>query len=98
VQRLLGAVETLSAAQGIDSPQAPGADEPRAWTVGHSVSRPLQDGGAERLLQRLLGEVEIAEEAHEGREDSTRLGAVDEIQLRSRRRAELAFHESAFYW
>jgi hypothetical protein len=31
----------------------------------------------ERVVQRLLGEVEVAEEADEGGEDAARVGAVD---------------------
>jgi len=34
-------------------------------------------------MQRLLGEVEVTEKAHECGEHSTRLGSIDEVDLRA---------------
>ena len=47
--------------------------------VGHAVARPLLDGGGERVVQRLLGEIEIAEQADQRGEDAARLGAIDGV-------------------
>jgi hypothetical protein len=38
--------------------------------VGHPVARPALGCDGERLLRRLLGEVEVAEEADEGGKDA----------------------------
>ena len=45
--------------------------------AGHAVARPLLDRGREGVVQRLLGQVEVAEEADQRGEDAARLGAVD---------------------
>ena len=44
-----------------------------------AFDRPALDRGRERILQRLLGEIEIAEEADQGGEDPTGFGAVDRL-------------------
>ena len=39
--------------------------------------RPPLDGRRERIVERLLGKLEVAEEADEGGEHAARVGAVD---------------------
>ena len=46
---------------------------------GHCSTR-----GGERVVQRLLGEIEIAEQADQGGEHAARLGAVDGVHRRPR--------------
>ena len=46
--------------------------EPRDGLSWHSIARPLLHGNRERVLHRLLGGIEIAEEANERREDRGR--------------------------
>ena len=63
----------------VDRLEAAGRDEPRARIVGHAVARPLLDRRREGVVQRLLGEVEVAEQADQRGEDAARLGAVDGV-------------------
>jgi hypothetical protein len=44
--------------------------------------RPALGGGRKRVLSGFLGEVEVAEEADQGREDSSPLVAEDPIEDR----------------
>ena len=74
-------VEPGAPAQAVDGLEAAGRDEPRAGIGGHAVARPLLDGGREGLVKRLLGQIEVAEEADQGGEDAARLGAVDGLDL-----------------
>ena len=63
------------AAETVDRAIAPGGDEPRPRVVGRAVARPALGGDRERLLRGLLGDVEVAEEADERREDTAPLVA-----------------------
>lgn len=45
----------------------------------HSLHRPLLERRRERILQRLLGEIEIAEETDQRGEDAAGLGAIDRL-------------------
>jgi hypothetical protein len=54
----------------------------------HAVARPALEGGRERLLKRVLGEVEVAEDADQGCEDSPALFAEEPVGLS--RRGQLA--------
>ena len=58
--------------------------EPRARILGHAVARPALDGGHERIVHRLLGAIEVAEQANQRREDTPRLGAVDGLDRAAR--------------
>ena len=62
--------------------EAAGGDEPGARVRGNAVARPLLDRGRERVVHRLLGEIEIAEQADQGGEHAARLGAVDGVHRR----------------
>jgi hypothetical protein len=75
--RRLRRVEPRAASQAIDRLEAPRRDEPRARVRGHARLRPLLQRCRDGVVQRLLGEVEITEEADERREDAARLGPVD---------------------
>src|ERR1043165_1586536 len=49
-----------------------------------SVVRPLRERRAERLVQRLLGKVEVAQQPDQRGEYATRLGAIDRIDRTAR--------------
>jgi hypothetical protein len=66
----------------VDRPVAGGGDEPRARVVGRPVARPALGGGGERLLRGFLGELEVAEEADQRREDASPLVAEDLVEDR----------------
>jgi len=67
-------------AQAIDRLVASDIDQPGARARRHACGRPLLEGRRERLLQGVLGELEIADKADQRREDATRL--VPEHMLR----------------
>jgi len=48
-----------------------------------AFARPLLERGAESVVQRFLGEVEIAKQTHERGEDAPRFGAVNLLDSRS---------------
>jgi hypothetical protein len=52
-----------------------------ARILRHAFARPLLERGAECIVQRFLGEVEVAEQAHQCREDATRLRAVNRLDF-----------------
>ena len=72
------------APQRVDRLEAAGRDEPRARIRRDAVARPLLERRGERVVQRLLGEIEVAEEADERGEHAPRLGAVDVRRSASR--------------
>ena len=72
-------LEPGTAADGVDRLEPAGRNEPRPRVVRHAVLRPAFHRGRERVVKRLLGEVEIAEQANQGGEDAARVGTVDSI-------------------
>src|SRR5881394_1405524 len=69
--------EARPAPDRIDRLEAAGRDEPRARVGGNAIAWPLLERRAERIGERLLGEIEIAQQAHQRREYAPRLGAID---------------------
>ncbi len=67
--------EQLIAADSVDRLVAACADQPGARIVRRALGRPLFDGRREGVLLRLLGQIEIAEQADQGCENPTRLSA-----------------------
>jgi hypothetical protein len=63
------------AAQAVDGAIARRAHDPGAGAAGQAVARPALQCDHERVLDRLLGEVEVAEDADQGRDGPPRLGA-----------------------
>ena len=73
-------VEAGAAAQRVDRLEAAGRHQPGARIGGHAVARPLLERRGEGVVQRLLGAVEVAEQADQRREHAARLGAVDGVE------------------
>ena len=67
--------------QTIDRLVLGGLDEPRDRLLRAAVARPLLDRSGERLLQRLLGEIEVTEAPDEGRPDRPRFAPVESIDV-----------------
>jgi len=65
-----------------------GRHDPRARLVGHGALVPLRNRRGERLLRDLLGEIEIAQETNQGRDDAPRLFAVEALDRGRRRHPE----------
>ena len=63
------------APQPVDRAVAGGRRQPRAGVARRAVARPALGGDREGLLSGLLGEVEVAEEADQGRQHAAPLGA-----------------------
>jgi len=78
--RLLG--EGAVAADPVDRPVARGRHQPCARVVRHALSRPALGCDRERLLSGLLGQLEAAEEADQGGEDTTPFVAEDLLENR----------------
>src|SRR4051794_24381977 len=57
------------AAQAVDGLAPRRRGDPRARAVGHPVARPGGDGGGEGVLQRVLGQREVADLTDQRRED-----------------------------
>jgi hypothetical protein len=70
------------APDAVDRSVASGRDEPGARVVGRSRPRPAFGGDRKRLLSGVLGEVEIAEEADEVRDDAAPLVVEDLLENR----------------
>ena len=66
----------------VDRPVAGGGHQPGARVLGDAVARPALGRDRERLLGGLLGEVEVAEEADQVREDAPPLVAEDLLEDR----------------
>jgi hypothetical protein len=65
----------------VDRPVARRGDDPRRRVRGRAVARPALQRDQERVLDRLLGAIEVAEDAREQRDRLPRLApeqAVDE--------------------
>ena len=94
------------AAQAIDRLVAGDAGDPGAGVVRRAVARPALEGHHERLLHRLLGEVEVAQHADQRRDRPSRLvpeQAVDDgdrigrgLAGPGRRAAGRSYEASAF--
>ena len=74
--------EAAGPAQHVDRLVARGRDDPgarvgRAPLRGHCCER-----GSERVLHRLLGDVEVADQPDDGRQDAAELVAVEALDLR----------------
>jgi hypothetical protein len=87
ILRCLGHVEQARlrgerpiAADAVDRAVARRRHEPDAGARGDAVARPALGGDGERLLRGFLGEVEVAEEADERREDPAPLVAEDLLE------------------
>ena len=65
-------VEPGAPAHAVDRLEAAGRNEPRPRIGRHAVARPLLQRRREGIVQRLLGEVEVAEQADQRGEDAAR--------------------------
>ena len=77
-------VESGPPPQDVDGLESTGRHQPGSGLGRDPVPRPLLDGRREGVLQRLLGEVEVAEEADQRGKDAPRFGAVDGVDRRAR--------------
>src|SRR5262245_28210538 len=73
-------VQTSPATNGVDALELASRNEPRPGIGRNPIARPLLEGRSERLLQRLLGEVEITEQTNQRRQDATRLAAINLLE------------------
>jgi hypothetical protein len=85
-------VEAGAAAKGVDGLEAADRDEPGAGVVRHPALGPLLQRRREGVVQRVLGEVEVAQQADQGGEDATRVGTVDLTHHLARDRGRSPLH------
>ncbi len=76
---LLRRVEPGAPADGVNGFESAGRHQPRPRPFRNALPRPLLDRRGEGVVERLLGEVEVAEEADQRREHAARLGPVDGV-------------------
>ncbi len=74
-QLLLLAAKRDLAADAVDRLVAPDIDQPCARIGGRLPGRPVLECDRERILQGVLGEIEIADQADQRRQRATRLVA-----------------------
>src|SRR5688572_9201021 len=72
---------TRLAAQAIDGTVAGGRRDPAARVGRQAVARPLAEGDGERLLHRILGDLDVTEDADQGSHRSAGLLAEDPADL-----------------
>jgi len=65
----------------VDRTVASGCRQPGAGVVGHSVDGPALERPRHCVLESVLGEVEVAEDADQAREHAPPLGAEDALEL-----------------
>ena len=70
-------IEAGTPAHGVNRLEAAGRHEPCSGIGWHSVGRPPLDRRRERIVHRLLGEIEVAEETDQRGEDASRVGSID---------------------
>jgi len=71
------------AAQTVDRPVAGGGDDPPRRARWKSGRRPPPQGRGERVLDRLLGEVDVTEDADQDGHRAAVLGAEHTLDIRS---------------
>jgi len=71
--------EAAIAAHAVDRPKAPGRDKPPDRVRRNAFERPALRCRDECVMQRVLGEIEAAEQPHERREHASALLAVDRV-------------------
>src|SRR5262249_34668489 len=79
VTHVVERVEAGAAADAVDGLESAGGNEPRARIAGNALAGPLLEGGPECVMERLLGDVEVAEQTDERGEDAARFGQVDGV-------------------
>ncbi len=83
---LLASAPCLIGAEQVDHPAVSDPDEPAARVLGHAVGRPRPARRQQRLLYRVLGDVEAAEAPHQRAEHLGRFGAEQGLDVRGRAR------------
>src|SRR6185295_13168735 len=83
-------VESRPPPQPIDGAEASRRNEPGSWIAWHSFRGPTFHRRDERVVERLLGEVEVAEETDERCQDAPRFSAVDRVDLLAQRGIDIA--------
>jgi hypothetical protein len=73
--------EPLLAPHPVDRPVAGRGDDPRRGIGGHAVAGPALERDRERVLDRLLGAIEVAERASEDGDRLSRLAAEQAVEV-----------------
>jgi hypothetical protein len=74
-------LEGAVAADPVDRPVARRRQQPGTGPFGSAVDRPALERDGDGVLEGVLGEVEVAEDADQAREDPPPLGAEDALEL-----------------
>src|SRR5438045_812031 len=76
---ILDRVESRAPTYAIDGLESAGRYQPRARIRGDAIAWPLLERCAKSVVQRLLGEVEVAKQPDQRREYAARFGTIDGI-------------------
>src|SRR5438552_8340873 len=78
--------------QAVDRPESAGRDQPCAGIGWYTIRGPALHRLRKGLLHRLLGQVEVTEQADQSGEDPARVGAVDGVYHLPRRVVHILTH------
>ena len=74
-----GGIEASASPEPVDGPEPAGRDQPRHGPGREAIAGPVLRRGSEGVVERLLGEVEVAKEADERGQDDPAIGTVDPV-------------------
>jgi hypothetical protein len=78
----------------VDRLEATGGHQPRSRVSRNSCVRPVLHRRSKCIMHRLLGQIEIAEETDERRENAARIGAIDRINPFTNIGCHAALHDT----
>ena len=79
-QLVLRRIESCPATQRINSFESGCRNQPWAWVVGHSTLRPQAQRRRKGFMHRLLGKIEITEQADQRSQDSSRIHPIKGVE------------------
>jgi hypothetical protein len=78
---LVPGFEARASPDAVDRLEAACRNEPGARIVRYAIPRPLRDCRREGLGERLLGEIEVAEQPDQRRENAARFVAIERVEV-----------------
>ena len=79
-QLVLGRVESCPSTEGVDGFESGRRNQPRSRVAGYSTRRPHAQRSRKGFVHRLLGKIEIPEQADQRGQDSPRIRAIKGVE------------------
>src|SRR5271168_842303 len=79
-QLFLRSIKSRPSPQSINGFESRGRNQPGSRVAGHSTFRPRAQRSSKGFVHRLLGQIEITEEADQSRQDSSRIHAIKGVE------------------